>query len=110
MKNMPLTYQDRKDYYPSISLQGWRHEGERIFRFLDNGRDYHAEYGLTYVYAVEHEGEKQSLWVRPDGPLAIGLLAMLSEEKPELKGRTFKITKTTGERRADTRYTAEEIE
>lgn len=106
---MPLKASDRKDFYQKVPLQGWKGDECRHMKFLTNGRDFHTEYGLVYIYDVEYEDEKRSLWVRPDGPLAYGLMAMLTPENDTLEGRTFEICKITGDKRSDTRYKATEI-
>jgi hypothetical protein len=107
---MPLTPGDRKTFYEKISLQGWKGGESLTVKFLNNGRDYTGpDYGLTYIYDVELGGAPRALWVKPGGPLAIGLVQLLTKDKPELEGRKVKILKETGEKRSDTRYTCTEV-
>ena len=102
---MGLRYTDRQDYYEKIALQGWKGGEIRTFKFLNSGRDYTGgEYGLTYIYDVEYEGEKWSLWVKPNSPMAFGLLALFKDAEYSLEGKTVNVEKVTGAKQSDTRY------
>lgn len=98
----PLKKSDRS-YAPKVGLQGWKDGETRRFKFTDDGIDYTGEYGLTYIYGVKYDNQDGSLWVKPDGTLAIGLSEVLPETET-FKGLTVDITKTLGKKQNDTRY------
>jgi hypothetical protein len=107
---MPLEKSDFRNL-PRVKLQGWANKEERIWTFLDNGVDFTStDYGLAYIYSVKYGGEDCNIFIRPKSPLAIGLQQLITDEYPELKGLTVKVTKTTGKKQSDTRYKAEIVE
>jgi len=107
---MPITPEMGKTFHDKIELGSWSGGEVKEMKFLDNGRDYMGkEYGLVYIYDVEYEGSIRSLWVRPNGPLFFGIIPLVTEEDPDLTGKTVKISKETGPARKDTRYNAEVV-
>jgi hypothetical protein len=115
---MPLKY-DERSFLPMVSLQGWKDGETRTYAFLDDGVDYTGEFGLTFIYKVESHSSKglgttnlvqENLFVRPKGPLAIGLTSLLSKDLPSLKGLKVDITKVLGEKQKDTRYNCEVVD
>lgn len=103
---MPLEHQEAFERHEKVSLRGWKGGEVKVFNFLDDGKDVDTpQYGIAYLYLVENKaGKTMELWIAPKSPLAIGLAPFA----PSFKGRTLKITKTTGKAQKDTRYTIEE--
>ena len=104
---MPLEKSEAWESHPRISLRAWKNGETKTVTFTDEGKDVpNTPYGLSYIYLVTEDPDKtiKELWIRPNGPLAIGLAPNVP-----LKNKTFKIAKKTGKENLDTRYNAEQV-
>lgn len=108
---MPLQPEEQIVLYKSIGKETWDGGETRNYIFIDNGQDFnHPEYGLSYVYHVMRQdkghdpNEDRSMYVKPNGALAIALGKHLTKKNPSLAGRSFKFHKVTGQELKDTRY------